>query len=71
MENPNKSNKSYDVRKVKKGFQVVYYYPGGFISDGIQSSFNDVYEGLFDNLKDAEQLANELEHFEVAIRGGK
>lgn len=54
--------KTYDVKKIKDGYQVIWYY-GGYKTNGYLSSENYVNNGFFKNLDDAQNFANELEFF--------
>ena len=50
-----KQVKTYDVRNSGKGWQVVWYYGGSYLA-----SENDVKDGYFTSLNDAENHANNL-----------
>ena len=51
------NNKTYAVRKVKNGYQVVWFWD--YNSTGSEWK---VPHGLFDNLKDAENYAYDLQY---------
>ena len=55
-----KQVKTYDVRKSGKGWQVVWHYGGSYTKTGYLASENDVKDGYFTSLNDAENHANNL-----------
>jgi hypothetical protein len=55
--------KTYAIRKAGIGWQVVWFFAGGFTVTGYKNPENDVEDGYFRQLKDAENHANSLEFF--------
>ena len=55
--------KTYDVRKVENGYQVITLCSGYYIKTGFKSYENYVKDGFFKNREDAENYANELSYF--------
>ena len=57
--------KIYDVIKIKNGFQVVWYWSGGYIKTGFKSSENFVNNGFFKTELEAQHYAENLQLEEV------
>ena len=51
--------KIYDVKKVKGGYQVVWFYDSSRYGSYLEYQ-NDVYNGFYKNRSDAENHANNL-----------
>ena len=55
--------KTYSVKKVKNGYQVIWFWSGDYIKTGFKAYENNVKDGFFKNRGDAENYANELSFF--------
>mgnify|MGYP003117847194 CR=1 FL=1 len=65
--------KTYAVRECGSGYQVVWFFEGSLYGTEYLAceDMNDVESAYFDNLRDAENKAQELEFEEMMNMGGK
>ncbi len=55
--------KTYDIIKIKNGYQVIWFWANSYTKTGFKSLENFVENGFFESRKDAENYSNELQFF--------